>query len=102
MVRVKICGISNEKDLKLAINEGYHAIGSVINVKNSPRNISTQKASMLFDKIPPFITSVAVIVPNSINDIKLIEEVVHPDIIQIHGLFEEAFLKMSEMKFQLN
>ncbi|NVM03523.1 MAG: phosphoribosylanthranilate isomerase [Candidatus Helarchaeota archaeon] len=93
MVKVKICGIKNENDLKLAINEGYHAIGAVIDVEKSPRNISQQKADELFSKIPPFITSVAVIVPKSIDDILLIEKSVHPDAIQIHGFLEEDFYK---------
>ncbi|MHA1380538.1 MAG: phosphoribosylanthranilate isomerase [Candidatus Helarchaeota archaeon] len=91
MVKVKICGIKDEKILNLAIDKGYHAIGLVVNVERSPRNVSLRKANELFKKIPPFVTSVAVIVPNSINDVKVIEDEIKPDVIQIHGFFEEAF-----------
>lgn len=93
MVKVKICGIKDEKVLKLAVNGGYDAIGSVINVDKSPRNISAQKADELFRNVPPFVTTVAVIVPKSIDDVKSIEKIIEPDIIQIHGFFEENFYK---------
>ena len=91
MVRVKICGIRTEEDLKVAVQKGYNAIGAVINVPKSPRNVTPTIANRLFRKIPPFISSVAVIVPNSVNDVMTIEKSVNPDIIQIHGFFEEEF-----------
>ncbi|MHA1384073.1 MAG: phosphoribosylanthranilate isomerase [Candidatus Helarchaeota archaeon] len=91
MVKVKVCGITTEKALKIAIDADYNAIGAVINVPKSPRTITVARASEIFRKIPPFISSVAVIVPNSVNDIKYIEESINPDVIQIHGFFDEDF-----------
>ena len=39
MVKVKICGIKEDEHLKLLIDVGVDAIGVVVNVPKSPRNI---------------------------------------------------------------
>ena len=83
-VRVKICGITRKEDLDAATSAGADAVGFVVGTTASPRNISLEKAEKLIRQVPPFVKSVIVTVPNSINDLRTYEKL-NPDAIQIHG-----------------
>ncbi|MGB9660174.1 MAG: phosphoribosylanthranilate isomerase [Nitrososphaerales archaeon] len=85
MVRVKICGITNEKDLKNSIIAGADALGFVIDVSSSPRSISIDKAKELMRKVPVFISKVAVTITNDFDHIIEIKKELKPEYIQIHG-----------------
>jgi phosphoribosylanthranilate isomerase len=87
VVRVKICGITNEKDLKNSIIAGADALGFVIDVSSSPRSISIDKARELMKKVPLFINKVAVTVFNGFDRIIEIKNELKPEYIQIHGDF---------------
>lgn len=87
MVRVKICGITNEKDLKNSIIAGADALGFIIDVNSSPRSITIDKARELMKKVPIFINKVAVTVFDGFNRIIEIKNKLKPDCIQIHGDF---------------
>jgi phosphoribosylanthranilate isomerase len=83
MVRVKICGITNKEDLDVATAAGADAVGFVVGVASSPRNLSLIEAERLIRQVPPFAKSVLVTVPNSIEDFSDYEKL-NPDCIQIH------------------
>jgi len=83
-VRVKICGITREEDLAVAVAAGADAVGFVVGVPSSPRNISLKKAEKLIRLVPIFVKSVLVTVPKSINELQTYEKL-SPDAIQIHG-----------------
>jgi len=91
MVRVKICGITNKEDLDAATAAGADAVGFVVGVASSPRNLSLIEAERLIRQVPPFVKSVLVTVPRSINDFSDYEKL-NPDCIQIH----EENLKAAE------
>jgi phosphoribosylanthranilate isomerase len=83
-VRVKICGITRKEDLDVAAAAGADAVGFVVGVASSPRNLSLNEAERLISQVPPFVKSVLVTVPRSINDLAVYEKL-NPDAIQIHG-----------------
>jgi phosphoribosylanthranilate isomerase len=83
-VRVKICGITRKEDLDVAAAAGADAVGFVVGVASSPRNLSLTEAERLIRQVPPFVKSVLVTVPRSIDDFAAYEKL-NPDAIQIHG-----------------
>ncbi len=84
-MKVKICGIKNTEDVRFTVNAGADAIGCVIDVPKSPRNIDIHQAKKIFDLLPPFVSSVAVLVPKKVNEIIKIVDLLQPDAVQIHG-----------------
>ncbi len=84
-IRIKICGITRDEDLVAAIGAGADAIGFVVGVPTSKRNLSPEKAASLVRQVPVFTSSVLVMVPNTLSDLTEIYDRVRPDILQIHG-----------------
>lgn len=84
-VRVKICGLTREEDLAVVVAAGADAVGFVVGVPSSPRNLSLEKAEKLIRRVPIFVKSVLVMVPTSVDAILKTYEKLSPDAIQIHG-----------------
>jgi phosphoribosylanthranilate isomerase len=84
-VRVKICGITRKEDLDAATAAGADAVGFVVSVASSPRNISLADAEKLMRQVPPFVKSVLVTVPSNLEDLMATCEALNPDAVQIHG-----------------
>jgi len=84
-VRVKICGITRKEDLKAAAAAGADAVGFVVGVASSPRNISLTDAENLMRYVPPFVKSVLVMVPARLEDLVETCEALNPDAVQVHG-----------------
>jgi phosphoribosylanthranilate isomerase len=84
-VRVKICGITREEDLAFAVAAGADAVGFLVGVPSSPRNLTLERAEMLLRQVPVFVDSVVVTAPQSINGLAEICERLKPTAIQIHG-----------------
>ena len=96
-VRVKICGITRKEDLLAASEAGADAVGFVVGVASSPRNLSLAEAERLIRQVPPFIKSVLVTVPRSIEEFSDYEKI-NPDAIQIHG---ENLQVLDAVRFKL-
>jgi len=84
-VRVKICGITREEDLAVAVAAGADAVGFIVGVPSSPRNLTLEKAERLVKQVPVFVDSVVVTVPDSIDSLVKIYDRLRPTAIQIHG-----------------
>ena len=84
-VRVKICGITREEDLAVAVDSGADAVGFLVGVPSSPRNLTTERAKALIKLVPVFVDSVVVTPPQTIEDLVEICETLKPSAIQIHG-----------------
>ncbi|MCN4144873.1 MAG: phosphoribosylanthranilate isomerase [Thiohalomonas sp.] len=90
MSRVKICGITNKYDAKLACDSGADAIGLVF-YPASPRFVSNKQAADVLSVLPPFITSVALFVNTQRQEIEQVLDEVAIDLIQFHGDETEQF-----------
>ncbi|CAD7772092.1 N-(5'-phosphoribosyl)anthranilate isomerase [Candidatus Methanoperedenaceae archaeon GB37] len=85
MLRVKICGIKNEDELKLALTAGADAVGFITEVPlETPRRITLERARRLVRKVPIFVESVLVIMPTSPEEVYQMAERARPGAIQIH------------------
>ncbi len=84
-VRVKICGITREEDLAVAVAAGADAVGFLVGVPSSPRNLTLERAERLLKQVPVFVDSVVVTVPDSIDSLVKIYDRLRPTAIQIHG-----------------
>ncbi|MEE8422955.1 MAG: phosphoribosylanthranilate isomerase [Thermodesulfobacteriota bacterium] len=83
-VKVKICGITNEKDALLACNAGADALGFVF-YERSSRYIDPVQAGSIIKKLPPFITTVGVFVNQDYAYVKHVGGVAGIDLFQLHG-----------------
>ncbi len=60
-MRVKICGVKNEEDIKVAIKSGTDAVGFLVGQMHpSPDFIVTSTAARLIGLLPPYISPVIV------------------------------------------
>jgi phosphoribosylanthranilate isomerase len=62
LTQVKICGITRDEDLEAVIDAGADAVGFVVGVPSSPRNLSPERASELVKQVPVFTKTVMVMV----------------------------------------
>ena len=85
-VRAKICGVTSETDRDAAVAAGADAVGFITGVPvETPRAIPTDVAADLASGLPPFVTSVLVTMPESVQDAVALQERVRADAVQVHG-----------------
>ncbi|RLI41549.1 phosphoribosylanthranilate isomerase, partial [Candidatus Bathyarchaeota archaeon] len=84
-VKVKICGITNKEDLATVVKAGADAVGFVVNVPSSSRNLTLEAAERLMKNTPVFVKNVVVTVPKRLGELIEIYERLKPDILQIHS-----------------
>ncbi|MEW5905020.1 MAG: phosphoribosylanthranilate isomerase [Pseudomonadota bacterium] len=92
MTRTKICGITREQDLHVAVAAGADALGFVFYAK-SPRNVSPQQAGQLLRALPPFVTSVGLFVDPEEDFVREVLAHVPLDVLQFHGDEPPAFCR---------
>jgi phosphoribosylanthranilate isomerase len=85
LTRVKICGITRDEDVVAALDAGADALGFVVGVPSSPRNLPLERAAELVRLVPVFTKAVLVMVPGCISEIVEAWEAVRPDALQVHG-----------------
>ena len=86
ITRVKICGMKSIQDIELAISCGADAVGFITDVPvETPRKIDLNTAAELISKVPIFVDSVLVIMPNDAKHALEMIEVAKPDVVQIHN-----------------
>jgi phosphoribosylanthranilate isomerase len=84
MVRIKICGVTNLEDARLAADLGAHALGFIFYPK-SPRSVRPEVAREIIDNLPPFIMTVGVFVDEGAAMVRGIAETAGLDWVQLHG-----------------
>ena len=83
-IKVKICGITREEDAHAAVNAGAHALGFVF-YRPSSRYIDAERAQAIIDTLPPFVTTVGVMVNQSIEEVESLLKQVSLNLLQLHG-----------------
>jgi len=84
VVRVKICGITDVKDARLAARLGADALGFNF-VPGSPRYIEPARAKAIIAALPPFVSSVGVFANEDPDRIMEIARLCNLDAVQFHG-----------------
>jgi phosphoribosylanthranilate isomerase len=92
-VRVKICGLTRKEDLAFAVTAGADAVGFLVGVPSSPRNLSMEKAKKLISQVPIFVNTVVVTTAMRNEWIVKVCEKLKPSVIQIHGKEQITSLK---------
>ncbi len=85
MTKIKICGVTNLRDLEVVTSAGADAFGVIVEIPSSPRSITQEKAKKLIQKSPLFTSSVSVIAPESLEDALEICDKIKPDAVQIYN-----------------
>ena len=82
---MKICGLTREEDLAVAVAAGADAVGFLVGVPSSPRNLTLERTKTLIKQVPVFVDSVVVTTPKSNEWLLKVCERLKPSAIQIHG-----------------
>jgi phosphoribosylanthranilate isomerase len=83
-VRIKICGLTRDQDIHNAVVEGADALGFVLYAP-SPRSVSAEQAAQLIQKVPAFVTTVALFVNESVEEVERALKICPFDLLQFHG-----------------
>ena len=84
MTRVKVCGLTTERDAELAAAAGAAAVGMVF-WPRSPRAVTVDQARRIVRALPPLVQVVGVFVNATPAETAAIADVVGLDVLQLHG-----------------
>lgn len=82
--RIKICGMTREQDIQIAVEAGVDAIGLIFYAA-SPRSLTPRQANTLIKWLPPFVTTVGLFVNAQLAEISAVLEQVPLTCLQFHG-----------------
>jgi phosphoribosylanthranilate isomerase len=82
--RVKICGITRERDARAAVRAGADALGFVF-WPNSPRRVTPEAAARIGRTMPALVSRVGVFVNAGPAEVKRVVRRAGLDAIQLHG-----------------
>ncbi|MEN6326610.1 MAG: phosphoribosylanthranilate isomerase [Syntrophomonas sp.] len=84
-MRTKICGINSIEDIDVAIRAGADALGFLVGITHLAEDkISNEDARVLIEKLPPFISTVAVTHLTNVNEIVELVRYLGVTTVQIH------------------
>ncbi len=84
IVRIKICGITNEEDARVAVEAGADALGFIL-YRNSPRFVEAAMVKRIIDGLPPFVAAVGVFVNEDAAAVRRIMDECGLTLAQLHG-----------------
>jgi phosphoribosylanthranilate isomerase len=83
-MKVKVCGITNYRDASMALSLGVDALGFNFYARSS-RYIAPVAAGRIGERLPPFVTKVAVYVNEAIPEVERWARQAGVDVLQLHG-----------------
>jgi phosphoribosylanthranilate isomerase len=84
VTRAKICGIRDEGARGVAVAAGADAVGFVVELPRSQRSIGREEARSLIEGLPPFVSSVIVVEPDSAAEAANLALDTGADVIQVN------------------
>jgi phosphoribosylanthranilate isomerase len=84
MVKIKICGITNVDDAKVAVAAGADALGFVL-YRKSPRFVEPVVVKRIVAELPPFVLPVGVFVNEELNLVRALMDDCGLALAQLHG-----------------
>ena len=93
--KVKICGVTNERDVKFISMLDVDFIGFNL-VKGTKRAVSEKLLSQMVKIVPPYITPVAVVIEPELKDVRRIARKTGIKYFQFHGSESPDFLKSAK------
>ncbi|HMS83918.1 MAG TPA: phosphoribosylanthranilate isomerase [Nitrospira sp.] len=84
MVKIKICGITNVEDAKVAVAAGVDALGFVM-YRKSPRFVEASVVKRIVAGLPPFVLPVGVFVNEEPNRVRELMDECGLALAQLHG-----------------
>lgn len=94
-IRVKICGLTDPQQLRVAVEAGARYVGFVFFAK-SPRHLTVDRAVELVVSVPVGVAKVALVVNPTDADLDAITAAVPLDMLQLHG--KESPARVTEVK----
>ncbi len=83
-MKIKICGITNTEDAKVAVAAGADALGFVM-YRNSPRWVEPAVAKSIIVGLPPFVLPVGVFVNEEAERVRTLMDECGFALAQLHG-----------------
>jgi phosphoribosylanthranilate isomerase len=94
MTRVKVCGVTSEADLGVAVDAGADALGFITEVPvDTPREVDSGVAADLVAAAPPFVTTTLVLMPETTGHAVGLARTIQPDVLQLHADFDPEELQ---------
>ena len=84
MTRVKVCGITNMDDARMAVEAGADALGFIF-VEKTPRFVTPEQVAPIVRWLPPFVTAVGVFWDHPSGHVKAVIEACKLRAVQLHG-----------------
>ncbi len=81
---IKICGITNEEDARVAVDAGANALGFNF-YERSPRYVNAQRAREIVEAIEGEYLKVGIFVNPSADEVSTASQAVRLDVAQLHG-----------------
>jgi phosphoribosylanthranilate isomerase len=88
--RIKICGLTNQRDVAAAVLAGADAVGFVFYAP-SPRNVEVSFAAALAKDLPPWVSPVALFVNPTQQEVAAVIAQIPPITLQFHADEDNAF-----------
>jgi phosphoribosylanthranilate isomerase len=89
-VRIKICGLTRDEDVRAAVDAGVDALGFVF-FPPSPRFVDSGQAARLARLVPSFVSTVGLFVNAKAQYVRETLAVAPLDLLQFHGDEDEAY-----------
>lgn len=84
MTRIKCCGMTRIEDALLAAQLGADAIGVVLTAR-SKRRVTLEQAQAIVRALPPFVSSVVLLMDDDAAFVLEAIDAIQPDLLQFHG-----------------